>query len=98
MSTLEIFLTVLSIISTVCAIVFGYKAYRRNQKADDVTEAQKLTRMETKLDSISGSVSRIESNQHDQSLSIAGLSERVTRVEESAKQAHKRIDALTKTA
>lgn len=98
MSPLEIFLTVLSVVASICAIVFGYKAYRRNQKSDDVTEAQKLTRMETKLDSISGSVSRIESNQHDQSLSIAGLSERVTRVEESTKQAHKRIDALSKTA
>lgn len=98
MSTLEIFLTVLSIIASICAIVFGYKAYRRNQRSDDQSEAQRLTTMETTLDFIKGSVSRIESNQHDQSLSIAGLSERVTRVEESARQAHKRIDALTKTA
>ncbi len=98
MSPLEIFLTALSAVASICAIVFGYKAYRRNQRSDDRGEAQKLTAMETKLDFISGSVSRIESNQHDQSLSIAGLSERVTRVEESAKQAHKRIDALQKSA
>lgn len=94
MTQLEIFLTALSIIASVCAIVFGYKAYRRNQKADDQTESSKLTEMETTLGFIKGSVTRIESNQHEQSTSIAGLAERVTRVEESAKQAHKRIDTI----
>ena len=98
MTPLEVFLTVLSIAASICAIVFGYKAFRRGQKADDQGEAQRLTTMETKLDYISSGVNRIEQNQRDQSASISDLSQRVTRVEESAKQAHKRIDELTKTA
>ena len=98
MSPLEIFLTVLSGVASVCAIVFGYKAYRRGQKADDTSEASKLTEIETTLTFIKNSVTRIETAQTSQSNTIAGISERLTRVEESAKQAHKRIDHLEKSA
>lgn len=98
MTPLEIFLTILSAVASICAIVFGYRAFRRGQKADDTSEASKLTEIETTLAFIKDGVTRIETAQTNQALSIAGIAERLTRVEESAKQAHKRIDHLEKSA
>ena len=37
---MEQFLTVLSVVSTVCAIVFGYAAFARNRKNDTESEAK----------------------------------------------------------
>ena len=37
---MEQFLTVLSVVSTVCAIVFGYAAFARNRKSDTESEAK----------------------------------------------------------
>lgn len=93
---MELASAIIGILGVVAAILFGFLAFRRGQKTDDKNDASKLTAMETTLSFIKGSVTRIEQNQHDQSMSIAGLSERVTRVEESAKQAHKRIDSIEK--
>ena len=33
-------LTILSVISTICAIVFGYMAFARNRKKDDTEEGR----------------------------------------------------------
>jgi len=78
---MELASAIIGILGVVAAIIFGFLAFRRGQKKDDQGEAQRLTKMETTLDFISGSVSRIENNQHEQSTTVAGLSERVTRVE-----------------
>ena len=95
---MELASAIIGILGVVAAIIFGYLAFRRGQKTDDKTEQKELTEMQTTLGFIKGSVTRIENNQTAQSVTIAGLSERVTRVEESTKQAHKRIDSLEKTA
>lgn len=98
MSGLEIFLMVLSGAASVCAIIFGYKAFRRNQKQDDQGESQRLTRIESKLDYITTTVNEIKGDQRDQREEMGDFNTRLTRVEESAKTAHKRIDELIKTA
>ena len=95
---MELASAIIGILGVVAAIVFGAFAFRRGQKSDDRTEQKELTEMQTTLGFIKNSVTRIENNQQAQSVTIAGLSERVTRVEESTKQAHKRIDSLEKTA
>ena len=95
---MELASAIIGILGVVAAIIFGYLAFRRGQKSDDRTEQKELTEMQTTLGFIKNSVTRIENNQQAQSVTIAGLSERVTRVEESTKQAHKRIDSLEKTA
>ena len=77
----ELASAIVGILGVVAAIVFGYLAFRRGQKKDDQGDAERLTKMETTLDYIKGGVSRIETNQHDQSASIAKLSERVARIE-----------------
>ena len=41
MSGVNIFLTVLSVVSTICAIVFGYVAYKRNGKHDIKAEGER---------------------------------------------------------
>lgn len=95
---MELASAIIGILGVVSAIIFGFIAFRRGQKSDDRTEQKELTEMQTTLGFIKNSVTRIENNQQAQSVTIAGLSERVTRVEESTKQAHKRIDSLEKTA
>ena len=88
---MELASAIMGILGVVAAIVFGFLAFRRGQKADDKGDASKLTEMETTLSFIKGSVTRIESNQHEQSVSIAGLSERVTRVETRVENLEKKV-------
>lgn len=95
---MELASAIIGILGVVAAIVFGAFAFRRGQKHDDKEESERLTRIESNVEHIKTTVDDIKSDQHDQSASIASLSERVTRVEESARQAHKRLDTITKTA
>ena len=60
-------LPVISVISTVCAIVFGYAAFARNKKTDTADEAK---------------------------ADATDFTTRLTAVEESAKQAHHRLNRL----
>ena len=41
MSGVNIFLTILSACGTICAIIFGYIAYKRNGKSDNKDEGKK---------------------------------------------------------
>lgn len=91
MTPLEVFLTCLSAVASICAIYFGAKAYRRNQKADDKTEEHKLTEIETTLTFIKNGVTRIEEKQNEQTTTISGLSERVARVETRVDNLEKKV-------
>ncbi len=62
--------------------------YQKGVKKDATREAV----IETKLDNISNGVDSIRIDLRANERQIGALGERVTRVEESAKQAHKRID------
>ena len=41
MSGVNIFLTILSACGTICAIIFGYIAYKRNGRSDNKDEGKK---------------------------------------------------------
>ncbi len=62
--------------------------YQKGVKKDATREAV----IETKLDNISNGVDSIRIDLRANERQIGELGERVTRVEESAKQAHKRLD------
>ena len=94
----ESILTAISVISTVCAIVFGYAAFNRNRKKDDTEEGaqgavivSELGYIKSSLDDIKRKQERSDEKQAEQHLSVIT---RLTAVEASAKQAHKRIDDL----
>ena len=71
----------LSVVSTICAIVFGYVAFARNGKRDVADEAKANT-------------DEIKAEQKEQRKTNVEVVTRLTAVEASAKQAHKRLDAF----
>ena len=94
MSTLEIFLTILSIVASVCAIVFGVAAFRRNQKKDDTDAGSEKGTMLTEIGYIKGGIDDIKAEQREQRKTNTEFIERLVSVETSAKQAHKRLDGI----
>ena len=73
---MDTFTTVLSVFSTVCAIVFGYIAFVRNRDKANTDE--------------------IKAEQKEQRKTNTEFVTRLTDVEASAKQAHKRLDHIEK--
>ena len=91
MSGVNIFLTILSACGTICAIIFGYIAYKRNGRSDNKDEGKKDGVVLTELGYIKSGVDDIKEKQDDQ---IGKVVERLSSVESSAKQAHHRIDTI----
>ncbi len=94
MSTLEIVLTIISVVSSLCAIVFGFAAFRRNQKKEDADEGSEKGTMLTEIGYIKGGIDDIKAEQREQRKTNTEFVERLVSVEASAKQAHKRLDTI----
>jgi hypothetical protein len=87
-------MTVLSVISTVCAIVFGYIAFVRNRDSDKTKEAKSDATILTELGYIKGGIDDVKAEQREQRKTNTDFVGRLVSVEASAKQAHKRIDHI----
>ena len=61
---MEQLLTVLSVVSTVCAIVFGYAAFARNRKSDTESEAKSDATVLTEIGYIKGGTAGTAKDQH----------------------------------
>lgn len=94
MNGMEVFTTVLGIGGTVCAIVFGYIAFRRNNKNDDTAEGKKDGVLLTEIGYIKSGVDDIKRKQEKEDDRHIKVVERLSVVEASAKQAHHRIDEM----
>ena len=81
--------TVLSVFSTVCAIVFGYIAFVRN-RGNVKHDATVLT----EIGYIKANTDEIKAEQKEQRKTNTDFVGRLVSVEASAKQAHKRIDHI----
>ncbi|WP_298029379.1 hypothetical protein [uncultured Dysosmobacter sp.] len=92
----ETVLTAISVISTLCAIVFGYAAFARNGKKDTEAEAKNDATVLTEIGYIKGGIDDIKAEQREQRKTNTDLITRLTAVESSAKQAHHRLDRLEK--
>lgn len=90
------FLTALGIASPVCAIVFGYAIFYRNRKKDDNEEGKATGAIMTELGYIKSGVDDVKAEQREQRKTNMDFVSRLTDVEASAKQAHKRIDHIEK--
>ena len=89
-------LPVISVISTLCAIVFGYAAFARNGKKDTEDEARADATVLTEIGYIKANTDDIKRKQEKQDEQYLELTERMVAVEQSTKQAHHRIDRLEK--
>jgi hypothetical protein len=85
---------VLSVIVAFLALVTGYQTYQLNKGKETKTETRQDAKIEAKLEYIGKGVDdiRIDLKANEKQLNQFG--ERVAKVEESSKQAHKRIDKL----
>ena len=93
----------IGVAGTVCSIVFGYLGYQRG-KRHDANQKIKEVKQETEQDVKEVSELKADTNyirrriddvlleQRELNKTVNVHAERLTRVEESAKQAHKRID------
>jgi septal ring factor EnvC (AmiA/AmiB activator) len=84
----------ISILCGLVGLLIGILTFSRNRDRDVKDEASKSAVIETKLDSINRGVETIQIDMKANEKRLSELSERVIRVEESSKQAHKRIDSL----
>lgn len=87
-------MTVLSVISTVCAIAFGYIAFVRNRDSDKTKEAKSDATILTELGYIKGGIDDVKAEQREQRKTNTDFVGRLVSAEASAKQAHKRLDHI----
>lgn len=92
----EIVSIVLSAVFGVGGLVFGIITAVRNKKTDDTKEAKEDGIILTELGYIKSGVDDIKQKQKEQEKQNLDFVRHLTAVEESAKQAHKRIDNLEK--
>ena len=85
---------VIGIIGGIASIVFAYLAFSRNKKKDDEGQGLQLGTIQSDLGYVKSGIDDIKNEQREQRNINIALTSRVTAVEESAKQAHKRIDHL----
>lgn len=91
------------IISTICTVagiavtaLFSYIAYQRAQKHENRDEGENKGVMMSDIGYIKAGVDDLKREQRETAASINRLAERITRCEESTRQAHKRIDEILK--
>ncbi len=93
--TIEVALLI-SGVSLAFGIYQGITNMRRNSKKDDQHDAAQLTTVIVKLENIGIGITEIKSEMSNLKNDIKDSRERLIKVEESAKQAHKRLDTLEK--
>ena len=93
---MEIIALVLSALFGMGGLVFGIITAVRNKKTDDTKEAKEDGIILTELGYIKSGVDDIKHKQREQERQNIDFVKHLTAVEESAKQAHKRIDKLEK--
>ena len=85
---------VIGIIGAIASIIFAYLAFSRNKKKDDEGQGLQLGTIQSDLGYVKSGIDDIKNEQREQRNINIALTSRVTAVEESTKQAHKRIDHL----
>lgn len=92
---MQIELSVLiSIVSVVFAVTIGVINVRRNKTKDDKSEAHQAATLNVRLESIEDGISEIKSDIKNIIAETKENRERIIKVEESSKQAHRRLDNI----
>lgn len=85
----------ITIVSMIAAIAFGYLAFARGKKQDHQGEAAQMSVLNANMGEVRGGVSEIKSRLERMGDKQDALRTEVAQVKESTKQAHKRIDEIT---
>jgi len=85
---------IVSAAAAISGIILGWLGRSRTVRQDTAAEASKDARLQADMEYIKRGIDDVRIEQKAQGQRFDALAERVTRVEESAKQAHKRIDRL----
>lgn len=91
---IQTLLALLAVVGSLSGIVLGWLGKARSFKKDAASDASQDTAIKMDVEYIKRGVDEIRLEQKDQGRRIDGLAERATRVEESTKQAHHRINRL----
>ena len=78
----------------ILSLLIAAAALARNLRGDAKTEGADITTVIVKLENINDNVKDIKTEMKDIKADLEKMKERITIVEQSAKSAHKRIDAL----
>jgi septal ring factor EnvC (AmiA/AmiB activator) len=84
------------ILVSVLGVIIAYQGYQLNKQKQVKNDTQESAELKAELGYIRRGVDNIQIDLKANEKQIIALGERVTRVEESSKQAHKRIDAIEK--
>ena len=90
----SLFTVTVSVVAAISGIILGWMGRSRSFRQDVAAEASSDAVQRADVEYIKRGVDDIRVDMRLQGQKVDGLSERVTRVEESTKQAHKRIDKL----
>lgn len=91
---METQIAIIGALGTVFGIVLGFLTFNRNRDNDVKNDATESAVIRTKLDGISQGVESIRIDIKANERRVSELSERVIRMDESLKSAHKRIDDI----
>lgn len=83
-------------VSIAFAIYFGMKNNRRNDRLDTQKDASSLTTVIVKLENIGDGITEIKKDMGNVKNDLKDYHERLVKVEEAAKSAHKRMDTCEK--
>ncbi|KAB7635295.1 hypothetical protein [Bacillus sp. B3-WWTP-C-10-D-3] len=86
----------IGLLIAVASLLIGYFSYALNRSREIKSDGQQGAEMKAKLEYISKGVDDIRIDQKASERRMTEFGERITRVEESSKQAHKRLDTLEK--
>jgi len=92
----QLFIPILTVLCTLIGLLIGFLTFNRSRDKDVRNDASESAVIKTKLDTISSGIDSIRIDIKANEKRVSELSERVIRVEESAKQAHKRLDNFEK--
>lgn len=87
-------MTAISLVAGLCGIAFGVAGFLRGKKADDGAEGRQDGQILTELGYIKGGIDDVKNEQREQRKINTEFVTRLTAVEASAKQAHKRLDQI----
>ncbi|MFJ6034323.1 hypothetical protein [Bacillus toyonensis] len=88
----------IGVLIAVLSLAISYFAYSLNRTKSIKSDGQQSAEMKAELGYIRKGVDDIRIDLKASEKQMIALGERVTRVEESSKQAHKRLDTLEKEA
>lgn len=82
------------LIGTLLGVIIAYAAFLRNAKKDNQDEGRETGTVLTEIGYIKANTDEIKAEQKETRKTIMEVVTRLTAVEASAKQAHKRIDRI----